>query len=311
LGDSITAGFGMDGLSGNFNEYRGQSWALGADNNATTVYNYFKQFSPQLQGGSVGKHEVEFCYGPVCPPFQYRPELDVLNAAQSGAMISDLPTHEMDYLLKILQDNKKIDIKNDWKMLTVLIGANDLCASCTNGTIRSPDEYEVHLRTTLERVRLNIPRTFVNLVELLNISQVYTLSLATPYCKDVHRVVFIECSCAFEDGKNGDARRLEMDTIGQQYNERLRKVAADYKSRNYTDFAVVDQPAGRDTAISQFPTDFLSTLDCFHPSLTAHRLMANALWNSILTPAAKKQTAMSPKGVDPICPTADTLLYTN
>jgi hypothetical protein len=55
----------------------------------------------------------------------------VLDAAQSGAMVSDLVSHEFDYLLKMVKSNPKINFEEDWKVLSILIGANDLCASCT------------------------------------------------------------------------------------------------------------------------------------------------------------------------------------
>eukprot|EP01113_Clastostelium_recurvatum_P050823 TRINITY_DN971_c0_g1_i1.p1 TRINITY_DN971_c0_g1~~TRINITY_DN971_c0_g1_i1.p1 ORF type:complete len:368 (-),score=69.39 TRINITY_DN971_c0_g1_i1:122-1225(-) len=310
LGDSITAAFGLEGEAGALNEYRGQSWDIGADNNATTLYNYFKQFNPNLQGGSVGSHIVELCYGALCPPYQYHPAQDVLNGAQSGATITDLVTHEFDYLLGQLKSNAKIDMKNDWKVLTILIGANDLCLSCEDKNIDA-DEFERNMRATLENVRTNIPRTFVNLVEMFNISQVYTLSLTNSKCKFVHRTLPVECDCAFTPGAKGDQQRVFMDTLAQQYNARIRSIVSDYASKNYTEFAVVDQPMGRDTKISTFPIDFLSTLDCFHPSKVAHGMMATALWNSMLTPASKKATAISPVGVAPLCPTEDTKLYVN
>ena len=40
----------------------------------------------------------QLCYDILCPPFQYEPQKDVFNAAQSGAMIPNLVTHEFDYL---------------------------------------------------------------------------------------------------------------------------------------------------------------------------------------------------------------------
>ena len=86
------------------------------------------------------------CYNTVCPPHQYRPSEDVFNAAQSGAMVTDLVSHELEYLLDQLTNvrgklnfqcttsiilfhpqNKEVDMKNDWKLLTLFIGVNDIC----------------------------------------------------------------------------------------------------------------------------------------------------------------------------------------
>ena len=47
---------------------------------------------------------LQLCYDIVCPPFQYKPEHDVLNAAQSGAMIPNLVTHEWKYMLEQLKE---------------------------------------------------------------------------------------------------------------------------------------------------------------------------------------------------------------
>ena len=46
---------------------------------------------------------VQLCYTYTCPPLQYRPWQDVLNAAQTGAMVKDLVSHEFNYLLRELR----------------------------------------------------------------------------------------------------------------------------------------------------------------------------------------------------------------
>jgi len=308
LGDSITAGFGIMGRQGALNEFRGLSWNIGGDPNATTIANFLKVFNPNLQGAAHGSHIVELCYGPLCPPFQYHPTIDVLDAAQSGAMVDDLVTHELDYLLKQLNANPNISMANDWKLLTILIGANDLCASCTYaGKYLDPDEFEAHLSKVLEGVRLNIPRVFVQLIEFFNLSQVYDLSLKTPVCAEIHRDLFIECDCIFSPKAN--TTRQLVDEYSQEFNARSRALAAYYQALNYPDFTVVAQPFGRDAMVRNMPTDLLSTLDCFHPSLIAHQGMAIALWNNMLTPAAQKKTYFNLTDT-PICPTPDTLIYT-
>jgi len=308
LGDSITAGFGIQGSSGLLNEYRGLSWSIGGDDDAITLANMLQSYSTDIQGSSLGSHIMEVCYGLVCPPLQYHPSLDVLNAAQSGAMVDDLP-HELDYLLGQLSANPDIDMDEDWKLMTILMGANDLCASCTliKGFL-SPDDFEAHMSKALEAVRLSVPRVFVQIAEIFNLSQIYDLSLKIPHCATIHRALFLECDCIF--GPLAGKNRAAVDTYAQLYNERSRKLAAYYQSMNYPDFNVVTQPFGRDTMITDQPPALLSTLDCFHPSLMAHEAMAIALWNNMLTPAASKQTFLNVTDI-PLCPTDDTRLYSN
>jgi len=309
LGDSITAAFGVMGNNGKLNEYRGKSWSIGGDVNGTSVPNFLSTWVSNLQGAAIGDHILEYCSGPFCPDYEYHPLLDNLDAAQSGGMIMNLPQHQMDYLLKQVYSNPAIDIANDWKLLTILIGANDICDCCTrNVSYTGPDAFEKYLTETLERVRSTLPRTFVNLIVGFNISEVYYLGRKSLYCEAHQRVFAWECACIFD--KDANATRLEVDVVGQQYNERVYKIAAAYKAQKYTDFAVVVQPFFLKTKASVLPIEFLSTIDCFHPSLLAHETMAIALWNNMLTPAAQKKTILT-VGDIPMCPTVDTLLYTN
>lgn len=309
LGDSITAAFGVMGEAGGLNEFRGKSWCIGGDENATTVPNFLSTYVPDIQGAAKGHHVLEYCSGPQCPNFQYHPQTDVHNAAQSGAMIMNLPTHEFDYLLKQVYNNPNIDIENDWKLMTILIGANDICSCCDlNQTYTGPDAFEKDMRDVLEKVRSTLPRTFVNLILGFNISEVYWLGRKSLYCELHQRVFSFECECIFD--KNANATRLEVDVVTQQYNQRLFKIAADYKAKNYSDFAAVIQPILYRANAIDFPESFLSTFDCFHPSLIAHETFAIALWNSMLTPAAQKKTNIS-FGDIPMCPTANTKIYTD
>lgn len=69
---------------------------------------------------------------------KYHPAEDVLNAAQSGALAANLVPHETDYIMQQLKANPMINMEEDWKLLTLLVGANDLCASCYGGLWLNP-----------------------------------------------------------------------------------------------------------------------------------------------------------------------------
>ena len=82
-------------------------------------------------------------------------------------------------------------MENDWKLLTVLIGANDIClgqwhkhiilyvpSNCAyrcSGHIPylTADNYEKHMTELMEEIHSNIPKVFVNYILLLNVSQVH------------------------------------------------------------------------------------------------------------------------------------------
>lgn len=305
MGDSITTGFGVRNAA---NESYGISFSMGGDAGATTLSNFFAQFNANLTGVSTGTYPAQVCYGVNCPAARYYPNQDANNAAKAGALVTDMVSTQVTYLISQINQNPNMDVANDWKVLTINIGANDLCASCTFGLdYLSPDDYQNNLMATLERVRAALPRTFVNLVGGFNISQAYDLSLQASRCNNISRPWFIQCDCLFQP-QNGFVRE-SIDAAITQFNTRAQAVAAYYQRKAYNNFAVVFQPFATNTHISDLPTTFLSHLDCFHPSTTGQSAMAVALWNNMLTPSALKKTSMSMSDT-PICPTPDTLLYT-
>jgi phospholipase B1, membrane-associated len=98
--------------------------------------------------------------GPLCPigPFGWNSEVDQLNAAQSGALASNLHHEVVDYLVP--QIKKRNIPKTAFKYLHLQIGSNDICIWCAQSTIGvgpgSPDDFEKNIRKTLEAVRLGI-----------------------------------------------------------------------------------------------------------------------------------------------------------
>ena len=125
--------------------------------------------------------------------------------------------------------------------------ANGSCSCSGDVPNLTPDDFEKHMRQTLEEVRKHIPKLFVNLVLLGNISevsfiltarlhayflarpctnltvlwlittitqcQIYKLSLKSEHCSNIHRILPIECICAFAPGEEGDKLRF-----GTQFN---------------------------------------------------------------------------------------------
>ena len=51
---------------------------------------------------------MQLCYDIICPPYQYRSDQDVFNAAQSGAMVANLVSHEFSYLLDQLKKVRSV-----------------------------------------------------------------------------------------------------------------------------------------------------------------------------------------------------------
>jgi len=304
VGDSITAGIGIRGIDGLANEYRGQVFSIGCDPNATSVPNFLKQVSGRTPVGcSVGSHDLEPCFGYENCPGRFDWQVDQYNGALSGASAVNVIGPELDYLIGSILNDRRVDVKNDWKLFTILIGANDLCGACSRGweNVSDAAQWQVEVKASIERVRVSLPRTFVNLVPLFNLSNVYWLSWPSVWCMTVHRNFPFECGCMFDSSSNGNTSRHLMDLMGLRYNAALYELEAEYRAQNYSDFAVVVQPFLQDVNVAQYPLDYISDLDCFHPGLLAHQLWAVGLWNNMLTPLGQKATAIPP-GTPPICP---------
>ena len=318
MGDSVTAAFGAMGTQGLIHdllEWRGWSFSAGGAPNASTVPTFLRHYNPDIVGMSVGDHEWEFCWGYVCPERRH-PNLDKLNAAQSFAMMYNMangPGNEVKYLVDRLKSSEFIDFQSDWKLLNLYIGSNDMCAGCENSTSWQPvsyQQYKQYFRQMLHELETQIPNLFVNVIQLMRVSTVYNVTLKSEYCRTMHESIFKwECSCAFSDTPEGRAQRVRMDNLTDMYNLALEEVVAETSKVPSNTFAAVIQPGFTEPAHERFPITFLSTIDCFHPSLAAHQAMAKVIWNNML--AAKSDKGNTFDYTKPYtCATEDTVLPT-
>jgi phospholipase B1 len=159
-----------------------------------------------------------------------------------------------DYLIS----NPNVNIEEDYKLVTVLIGPNDACPLCEIFSDQhiTPDVaaeyYYNNISEAMNMLYKNIPRTIVNVLLPFNVSQAYELSLPYTYCRDFHDVIPIECPCAFD---SDDLKRLQLflltferhflDTTLQKYGDKWIQLATEWQSKNLTDFAIVVQPFTR------------------------------------------------------------------
>ncbi|GAB5585328.1 hypothetical protein Unana1_00228 [Umbelopsis nana] len=307
LGDSITAGFAAKGIQGptivnlaNLNEDRGVSFAIGGDSGALTLATLMKYYQPALKGASLGEHLL--CSGTTCPPFQYRPASDVLNAAQSAGVASNLQ-HELDYLIPAMLTLPGGNFFSDWKLITIQIGSNDQCSSCqANATQYTPEAYGNYLRAAVQRIQQNIPNVIVNLMGDFRVSPVYTVTANQSYCQPFTGTTIeinsIECGCA-----KTAAGKAIMDQAADGYSAQARQIYDDYKNLNSSSFAVLYSPANVD--VGTFPVQAFSNIDCFHPSVIAHQWIAKTVWNQLFLPqSSKPQSYVWDSNLPIYCPTA-------
>ena len=71
-------------------------------------------------------------------------------------------------------------------------GGNDLCNFCNNRPLYEPKAYVNFIKTALDILYKGLPRTFVNLVSVLNVADVKLLNEGL-ICSLIHKSV---CPCA-------------------------------------------------------------------------------------------------------------------
>lgn len=81
----------------------------------------------------------------------------------------------MTRLVRQLRKPAYIKDKDAWKVITLFIGANNVCVLCTPPITQLPgladvDVFETHVRSAVERLRNEVGYAFVNLVALFNAS---------------------------------------------------------------------------------------------------------------------------------------------
>ena len=270
-------------------EYRGVSWSIGGDldlGSVLTLPNILKLYNPKLKGYSTGIGS-------------HLDQNSQLNMAISGAVTIDLP-FQATRLVDKLRGDRNIDIDNEWKLVTIFIGGNDLCIGCIEVERFSALRFYQHLKTTID-ILSTLPRTFVNIAQ---VPDVYELTyLNTEYCRVMQALfkVIGKCPCMYSSSTQG---------LIKEYTEILQELVREYQEIEREDFTVVIQPFFKEIKLREvedLPSYFSG--DCFHFSQKTHALNALLLWNNMLQPVGEKYNYLnSNTGI--ICPTEGQYFYT-
>lgn len=90
--------------------------------------------------------------------YKNSPEIDMLNAAQSGATAVQLP-EQVDYIVDKIGENTPYE--NEWKLINLFIGFNDASVSCLSPN--STELYKTNVRIALEKLIDKVDYAFINL----------------------------------------------------------------------------------------------------------------------------------------------------
>ncbi|XP_053290008.1 phospholipase B1, membrane-associated [Pleuronectes platessa] len=197
-----------------------------------------------------------------------------------------------------------LNFLEDWKVVTMLIGMNDICDYCKDKILFSPDSFIRHITEALDMMMDEIPRTIVNVVQILPMKPLRDVQRPTLGCQLQKSF----CSCLVQPEENSTELK-ELVEINSEFQRRLEKLLhSDRFFKN--DFAVVLQPYLENAQPPRLPDGTIDlsffTADCFHFTVKGHEELAKGLWNNMFQPEGAKQKIET--FTDPlklICPPED------
>ncbi|XP_004522179.1 phospholipase B1, membrane-associated [Ceratitis capitata] len=294
MGDSLTAGNGIfaTNLLHVTVENRGMVWSIGGQGTwrqYLTLPNILKEFNPNLYGYSL-KDGLS------------TDRSSKFNVAELGAMSRDIP-YEAQVLVKRMSRDPKVNMTEDWKLITMLIGNNDFCSDVCY--LPRPEDaikkHEENMVKTYRYLRDNVPRLMINVVPSPKLDFLVGLSMKTPIC---HTTLSFECPCLVGKPKQHVNR---MKQLMKKWIEKDREIV-NRDEFNTETFTINMQPftlfgdffPNSDDAVK---FKFLSE-DCFHLSQRGHAISANYLWNNMLEPNGEKSIMDEPTLMEKFhCPT--------
>jgi len=307
-GDSITAAFAARGT---LLEARDISWSIGVGSkDQITLPWLLAQYSQKVEGMST---KAKLPKGVThLPHGDYHDGTDHLNVAESEGAVHDNSLVEQWGLLSS-HLKKYDDLDSRWKVLTIWMTANDVCGKC-DGPLS--EQYLAEWGGGTEQFIANITsmtkRVYINLISTLDLSRVAYLQRQQAYCKFEHQHLLNECGCI----DKGNATQLaQMDENVHTMNTELHKIAAKWQQKfadqGRSDVAIEVQPFQEGLG-DTLDFEFLSDLDCFHPSHHAHQSLAIGLWNSMLCTddRAHRCGSLFSKDMKPVCPDTNSRFYT-
>ncbi|XP_075215113.1 phospholipase B1, membrane-associated-like [Lycorma delicatula] len=281
MGDSLVAGNGAleEYALGTIIEYRGVSWCAGGQGTwreYLTLPNILKEFNPGLAGYSVGKGEFLAPNSHMNVAIPVSADYDAFRQAKM--------------LVRKMKKDKHVNFYEDWKLVTIFFGANDLCSGqCFDKVKASANQHSIKLQTALDYLQENLPRTFVNLIPVLDVSVSVRVKRSL-MCRLLHRFF---CTCFHL--MPGDVMEAITQLV-RDYQAAERRLIRSGRYNQREDFTVVIQPfmklfnAPLDPELRKKEVIDISyvTYDCFHFSQKGHAMAANLLWNNMLEPVGYK-----------------------
>ncbi|CAD6191004.1 unnamed protein product [Caenorhabditis auriculariae] len=283
LGDSLTAANGAGAPKGDplavILQYRGLAFQIGGDKSLSehvTIANIMKLFNPNILGYSNGIGSANVW------------EISKLNQAIPGAESGDV-SGQARALIQIIRDHPQISVKDDWKLINIFIGANDMCAYCGNngtGGNHAKANFKQNLINAVQILKDNLPRTIVSLTGMFDMGMLRKIDHDKYFCDGLH--VF-ECPCEKNRGFTND----DISAACHLYMDAEQEIVDSGIFDTTDDFTFVLQPFFNGITVPPMKPDGEVDLDwfapdCFHFSQLGHANVAKHLWNNIIQPVGMK-----------------------
>ncbi|KAJ8313634.1 hypothetical protein KUTeg_008195 [Tegillarca granosa] len=170
MGDSLTAGNGIlaSNIIGDLVEYRGHSWwrdfkfPIFNDIPVLVKFDIIKQFGSYLYGYSLGTGGVD------SPGAR-------LNVAHPGDTSHNMPQQARTIIDRMRSDNH-VRYNDDWKLITLFVGGNDLCDACNDLNKYSAANYVTQIRMALDILHSEVPKAFINVVNIFDIAPIASMN---------------------------------------------------------------------------------------------------------------------------------------
>lgn len=196
-------------------------------------------------------------------------------------------------------NDPKINVYEDWKMITIFIGHNDICGHACDGFKYYEDKevssksYRRNMQRILDILHKHLPRTFVNLmpaggrlklkkyvfdvhyhlcwVLIADLGEFFDIKNKPLACNAIHRFI---CPCLFDDKFSATLSRSRVRTFLQGYLWEIQDLVGSGRYDTRKDFTVVIQPASVNAKIPRgrrngVDLNYLAP-DCFHWSQKLH-----------------------------------------
>lgn len=164
-----------------------------------------------------------------------------------------------------LPGQAEIAVKQNVEYVTILTGANDLCASSA-ATMTSEAEFASHINTALARLRGGLPGARIFVGSLPNLYQLWKVLEGNAEAREAWSGG--TCPSMLSVGNTEEQRQLVVERE-LAFNRILAQACSRYRNCRWDNNALYD---------FEFSASDVSTLDYFHPSLEGQARLAELTW---------------------------------